>query len=178
VSSDTSTSSIGDPAVAEVFYAAGVQRMKNMRPFVELYGRLTPDQKKKIWSEHGLSYDEIADDPMFHGEGPTMGKAPIYNLSISLSKATDPASQEDGIYLHAKARVWLRDLPPEEREMMNKRVSPEALAKAATEPVEIDMGGRQSPMFPSNSKQVKSALEVLKKAREKADAKLAPGDGR
>lgn len=80
------SSSIDDPLVAQLFAEAGAGRVPQLRDFLEMYGRLSPSKKAMIWSNDGLPFDEIADDPLFHGQTPTIGNTPAYDWTLRLSR--------------------------------------------------------------------------------------------
>ncbi|MDO8682114.1 MAG: hypothetical protein Q7N50_01340 [Armatimonadota bacterium] len=164
----SSANCIDDPLLVHVFLAANAHTAADGRVFLELYGRLTPARKAMIWSEEGLSFEEIMDDPLYGRESPTIGSAPIYDGSVQLTKRKIPNSQDDAVFLGVKQRVWLRDLSPEDRESVNSfKLQEDVSVKMDNDFVEISMSG-DSPLFPVDHARVKAALDKLKQAREKA----------
>lgn len=188
------SSSIDDPLVAELFKEAGVGQASWSRTLIELYSRLSPSQKAKAWSKDGISFDEIADDPLFQGEAARMADVPAYDRAIRLYKGKPSgqtisvgdktvnldfgvgdrpvadASQTTNIDM--TMAFWLGDLPAQERDGFAKSLTPELLANAENEPIRIS---HSVTLWDPRVDQVKAQLDKIKKAREEKQKKAAQG---
>lgn len=188
------SSSIDDPLVAELFAEAGAGRASTFRNLTELYARLTPSQKNKMWSKEGLPFNEIADDPLFKGEAPTLGRAPAYDCTFRIfegiakppaitvgDKSVDmngrgetliPRPVGKSVNIELTMAVWLKDISPQDHaEEFIKMLTPEMLADAQNEPIRLS---HSSPLWEPPTDRLKSLIDRIKKAREEK-AKQAQG---
>jgi hypothetical protein len=164
-----------DPALAGVFLAAGANDIKRSRKLLEFYGKLTPQQKQRLWTEEGLPMEEIPFDqwPEFpEGILKTWNsQTEIYGASFFL-KRHDASTDQDYTIFGIKATALVKgiplDLKEKERFRASLGLSPDELEKAANGPATITVGYQVHSGGESYRKWVKRALEEMRKEHEKA----------
>lgn len=158
------SSSIDDSLVVELFNTAGINNIESSRKFIELYSRLTASQKNRMWSAKGIPFDEIANDPILQGASPSMGKTPLYDMTLSLSKgkSTNPSSgnTNETINLNTKMKVWLKDIPSSERDKLLKGTHNGTTTKIDNDSLEIT---QSAPIAYSDREQVKLLIDQREK---------------
>lgn len=161
------SSTIEDPLVVDLFRAAGVGKARYAREMLSMYGRLSTLQREKIWSPEGLSFDEIADEPMFRGGTQTINGTPLYDITLNLSKGPAPEDSPEAtgevVYFAIRMKMWKRDISPADIQRMNEHRDANVTVVDNGETLELT---QKAVFIAANRERVKAVLEQIKKAQE------------
>ena len=137
---------LDNPKLSRLFSLSGTNMGELMRSELEFCASLSPDQKKMLWSKGGLPLELVPVEnwPKLNGAVTLWEQnVPIYDATFTASLGTESNPTAPNVDFLMKAKVWLKDLPPDIRERqisVIKQDSPQLLADANNKPIETSFG--------------------------------------